>query len=87
MCFCTVKLTDFILKCVEFMILKFRALVQADKEKAEDESNKKATLPKVELKSIPKEETGILSLIIIFIKYLNKFRIFCDTTESKNSRN
>ena len=71
MFFRTVKLTDFILKCVEFMILKFRALVQADKEKAEDESNKKATLPEVELKSIPKEETGMLSLIIILRKSLN----------------
>ena len=84
MFFRTVKLTGFILKSVEFMIPKFRALVQADKEKAEDESSKKATLPEVELKSIPKEETGILSLIIIFRKYLNKFRIFRDTTKPKN---
>ena len=62
------------------MIRKFRALVQADKEKAEDETNKKSTLPEVELKSIPKEETGIISLIIILKKYLNNFRIFRDTT-------
>ena len=69
------------------MIPKFRALVQADKEKAEDESNKKASMPEVELKSIPKEETGILSLIKIFTKYLNKLRIFRDTTKPKNRQN
>ena len=44
-------------------------------------------MPEVELKSIPKEETGILSLIKISTKYLNKLRIFRDTTKPKNRQN